>query len=118
MTQAKRIMLIYPPVTRPKDFSSQKVRVSIFFPLGIAYLAAVIQKTGKYELQMLDALSEGNVTEGTPLADDTIRYGLTDQELMDRIKAFNPDVVGVACLFSAMQWDMGNACRLAKEVNP
>lgn len=111
-------MLIYPPVTRPKDFSSQKVRVSIFFPLGIAYLAAVIEKTGKYELQVLDALSEGDVNEGSPLADDKIRYGLTDQELVDRIKAFKPDVVGVSCLFSAMQWDMGNVCRLTKEVNP
>lgn len=118
MAQAKRVMLIFPPVTRPKDFASQKVRVSIFFPLGIAYLAAVIQKTGKYDLQVLDALSEGNVNEGIPLADGKIRYGLTDQELMDRIRAFNPDVVGVACLFSAMQWDMGNACSLAKEVNP
>lgn len=118
MPQIKRILFVYPPVTRPQDFSAQKVRVSIFMPLGIAYLAATIEQIGGYEIQILDALGEGDIQKGTKLSDGSIRYGLTDQELVERINNFKPDLVGVSCLFSAMQWDMANVCRLVKRVSP
>jgi len=119
MQKVKKIMLIQPPVTRPKDFSSDVVRISVFFPLGIGYLAAVIEKTGKYEVSILDALIEGDVDRGTTLeGGQKIRYGLTDQEIAERVKDFSPDLVGVSCLFSAMQPDMVNVCKIIKKVNP
>lgn len=118
MPTIKKILLVYPPVTRPTDFSAEKVRVSTFFPLGIAYLAAVLEQSKKYEVHVLDALSDGPVDHGMNISDTLIRYGLSDEELKKRIIDINPDVVGVACLFSAMQWDMGNVCRIAKDVNP
>lgn len=115
----KKILLVYPPVTRPKDFSSKVVRVSVFFPLGIAYLASAVEKAGKYDLMMLDALIEGDINEGVPMQDgEKIRYGLTDEKIAKIIKEFSPDLVGVSCLFSAMQWDMNNVCSIAKKLNP
>ena len=115
----KKITLCYPPVTRPKDFSANVVRVSVFFPLGIAYLAAALEKTGKYEIQIIDALIEKDVNDSTIIEEgDKIRYGLTDEELAIKIKVFSPDVLLVSCLFSAMQWDMENVCNLAKEIDP
>ena len=42
MNKIKSIMLIVPPTTRPVEFSAKNVRVSAFFPLGVAYLAAYI----------------------------------------------------------------------------
>lgn len=119
MKKNGKIMFIYPPVTRPEDFSAKVVRVSVFLPLGIAYLAAVLEKTGDYELEILDTLCESDIEEGTPLnGGKQIRYGLTDEAIEKRIRDFSPNVVGVACLFSAMQWDMVNTCRIVKKVNP
>jgi len=118
MRNIERIMLIYPPVTRPEDFSDKVVRVSVFAPLGIAYLAAVLERTSNYQIEILDALSEGNVGKGISLdGGKQIRYGLTDEAVAERIREFSPDVVGVACLFSAMQQDMENICRIVKQVN-
>jgi magnesium-protoporphyrin IX monomethyl ester (oxidative) cyclase len=115
----KKIMLLYPPVTRPSDFSAKIVRVSVFFPLGLAYLAAVLEETRQYELNILDALIEGDIKEGAPLkGGEWIRYGLTDDAISKMIKAFTPDVLLVSCLFSAMQMDAANVCRIAKETDP
>ena len=114
----KRILLIFPPVTRPKDFSAQKLRVSVFFPLGIAYLAAAVENTGKYEIQILDALIEGDFKTGIPLNEGAqLRYGLSDERICNVIREYNPDVVGVSALFSALEYDMANVCTLAKKVN-
>jgi anaerobic magnesium-protoporphyrin IX monomethyl ester cyclase len=115
----KKVMLVYPPVTRPPDFSSKIVRVSSFFPLGIAYLAASLEKAGRYQLRIMDALIDGYTNKGTILEDGgKIRYGLTDEEIAKRIESFAPDALLVSCLFSAIQWDMNNVCRIAKQVDP
>lgn len=117
--EIKKIMLIYPPVSRPKDFSAKVVKVSSFLPLGIAYIAAYLERFNTYELKILDALIEGDIFEGTLFeSQDIIRYGLIDDTIAEIIKKFSPDVIGVACLFSAMEWDAVNVCRLAKGVNP
>ena len=119
MKKIERIMLIYPPVTRPVNFSGKVVRVSIFFPLGIAYLAAVLEKTGKYEISVLDALIENYKIDGIPFSGgERIRYGMLDNAIAEKIRKVSPDVVGVACLFSPMQWDTVNVCRIVKKVNP
>ncbi len=113
----KRILFIYPPVTRPADFSATAVRVSSFLPLGIAYIAAVLEQAGGYEIEILDALISGDMDEGTPLSGGaSIRYGLTDEAISEKIREFNPDVVAVPCLFSAMQADALQVCRLAKQL--
>ena len=115
----KKIMLIFPPVTRPKDFSSRVVRISIFFPLGLAYIAAFLEKTKKYEINILDALCQGNLAEGSGLNHgESLRYGLKDEDIAKRISEFSPDIIGVSCLFSAMQADALNICEIAKKVNP
>jgi len=119
MKKIKKIMLIQPPVTRPKDFSAKATRVSIFFPLGIAYLGAVLEKTGRYEVRILDALCEGDAEEPILLnGGEKLRYGLSDEEIAERIREFAPDVVGCSCLFSMMQQDMVNVCRIAKTMDP
>ena len=119
MNKIKKVMLIYPPVTRPKHFSAKVVRVSAFFPLGVAYMAAALEKTGQYEVVVMDALIDGDIGEGTPVqGGGYIRYGLTDEEIARRILDFAPDAIGVSCLFAAMQVDMGNICRIAKALNP
>jgi len=114
-----KVLFIYPPVTRPKDFSAKAVRVSVFFPMGIAYLLAVLERAGGHETAAFDALSEGDIDEGRPMdGGERLRYGLSDEAIARKIADFAPDVVGVACLFSAMQWDAENVCRLVKQAAP
>jgi anaerobic magnesium-protoporphyrin IX monomethyl ester cyclase len=111
-----RIMLISPPVTRPENFSSKKLRVSPFIPLGLAYIAAMIEKTGKYEIKVLDALIEGNL-HGREYKNKQIRYGMSDEEIHSEIHLYNPDIIGISCLFAAMEKDVSIVLSIAKNIN-
>lgn len=110
-----RVLLIQPPVTRPIDFAADRVRISPFIPLGLAMIAAVLEKNG-HEVKILDALLEGNL-EGTPHKEGFIRYGLSDMGILDQIKEYKPDFIGISCMFSAMEWDAINICKIAKSFN-
>jgi anaerobic magnesium-protoporphyrin IX monomethyl ester cyclase len=107
----KRVLLIEPPVTRPLDMLADKVRIGIVPPLGLAYMAAVIEKEA--EVKILDCVS----TDSSDY-EASVRYGLTDADIIDQIACFCPDIVGVSCLTSNKAWDAHNVCRLAKQVNP
>lgn len=111
----KKILLIEPPVTRPSDFSAKRVRIGVVPPLGLAYIAAVLEKNG-YEVKILDCLIEGDM-QGVAYKENQIRYGLIDEEIKNKIKEYSPDMVGVSCLISAKVYDMLNVCRIAKEVD-
>ncbi len=112
----KRILLMVPPVTRPASYGADKLRVSPFFPLGLAYLAAVLRD--RYEVGMLDCLLE-DVEQGPQhQAEGLVRYGLRDSEIAYEISRFKPDVVGISCLFSAQEYDAKLVCRLTKWMNP
>ena len=110
----KRVLLIEPPVTRPADFDSEKVRIGIVPPLGLAYIAAVLED--RYEVKILDCLIEGSL-KGVPYGKSQIRYGLTDEEIKKEIIEFSPDLVGISCLISAKVYDMLNICRISKEAD-
>ncbi len=114
----KRVLLVNPPDTRPPDMLADKVRIGIVPPLGLAYIAAVLEQQG-IEVKILDCV-------GTQASDylylnivgrDT-RYGLIDYDIGKEIEWFNPDLVGVSCLFSNKSFDAHNVCRIAKRVNP
>lgn len=110
----KKILLIEPPVTRPMDFDAKKVRIGIVPPLGLAYIAAVLEEHG-YEVKILDCLIEGSL-KGKKYR-DKIRYGLLDKEIEEIIRKFNPDIVGVSCLISAKVYDMLNVCKIVKDID-
>jgi magnesium-protoporphyrin IX monomethyl ester (oxidative) cyclase len=115
----KRILLVSPPVTRPADFSAKVVRVSVFFPLGLAYLAAALERIPGLEIRVLDAMLEGCAAEGAPVSGGAeIRYGVSDGDLARKIAEINPDIVGVSCLFAAMRRDAAAVCAAAKRVSP
>lgn len=111
-----KILLVSPPVTRPPDFSAEVVRVSSFFPLGIAYLHSTLESLGRYEVTAMDALAE-DLPEKECVFDSkpALRYGMSDEALVGAIRNAKPDVVGVSCLFAAMQQDAVHVARLAKQ---
>lgn len=112
----QKIMLMFPQVTRPEDFSSKVIRVSPFVPLGIGYIAASIEEKQKYKLKVLDCLIEGDLA-GYPYKDKQIRYGLSDEQIRKEIEEFNPDIIGVSCLFAAMEKDTATIFSIAKSIN-
>lgn len=105
----KRVLLIQPPYTilkhEPKGSQA---------PLGLAYIAAVLEKN--YEVAILDAVAEGFNTES--FSSGLLTYGLTDKEIAQRIRDYAPDMVGVSCLFSTQLANAHRLCEIVKKINP
>jgi magnesium-protoporphyrin IX monomethyl ester (oxidative) cyclase len=96
------------------DMLADKVRIGLVAPLGVAYIAAVLEQNG-YEVKILDCAAEGYGEMTT--YDSEIRYGLTDYQIKRRLEEFKPDLVGVSCMFSNKAFDAHNVCRIVKEWN-
>ena len=111
----KKILLVAPPISRPKEISSKVVRIALVPPLGLAYIASVLENDG-FEVEILDALLEGYGNE-PKIIGDRIRYGLSDDEINKKIIEFKPDLVGVSCLISNNYKDAHNICRIVKEID-
>jgi magnesium-protoporphyrin IX monomethyl ester (oxidative) cyclase len=108
-----KILLIQPPLTTQTDLSSEPKGVHP--PLGLASLAAAIEKD--YDVSILDAVVEGYETE-VKLEKNIIRFGLTFEEIIERINVLKPDVVGVSNLFSSGTREALQAVKLVKDVDP
>lgn len=105
----KKVMLINPSNTMPAD-SIRRLGT----PLGLLYLGAVL-KENNYEVDILDSTCEGYFN--TETKGDYITYGLTDKEIIERIKASKPDIVGISSMFSAHQHNAIHHCDLVKSID-
>ena len=104
-----RIMLISPKYTLFK----KDVRRCIT-PLGLAYLAAFLEKEG-YLVKILDVAAEGY--EDIKEHGDFVTYGLEDEEIKKRITEFKPHVVGVSCIFSTQYENVKHILKLVKGID-
>jgi magnesium-protoporphyrin IX monomethyl ester (oxidative) cyclase len=106
----KRVLLIFPPVLNAR-FTNNICEL----PLGIASLAAFIREN--IEVICLDAALEGynhieNIGEGL------IRFGLSEREIIQRIEAAKPDLVGFSCLFSSQFPVIRHLVEQVKKLDP
>ncbi len=108
----KRIQLFFPPMVFPKFQSRQ----TALFPLGLGYIAAILEKAG-YEVEIVDCASEGYHTQ-IDIGKERIVYGLTPEQIRERMEAFKPDAVGISCLFSTLEKRMLMIAEIAKSVDP
>ena len=106
----KKILLIQPPTTTPLNNKSKRAMP----PIGLAYIAAVLEKNG-FEVAILDSGVEGYDWE--IIKGRYVTYGLPYEEIKERIKKFNPDMVGVSCAFSPQINNVHKTCTAAKQVN-
>ncbi len=98
-----------PPCTISEEYTKE-----IQPPLGLAYIAACLEKD--YNVKIIDAACEGWEKETEePLG--RITYGLTFDEIKNKAKEFNPDIVGVSCLYSMQYKNAHKACKVIKEFN-
>lgn len=69
-------------------------------PLGLLYIAAELINQ-KHTVHILDSVVEG-YTRITHYDDSVSTYGLSFDEIIDRINDIKPDVIGLSCLFSTL----------------
>ncbi len=105
-----KILLIQPPMTLLKT----EIK-SVVFPLGLAYIAATLEKSG-YDVEVLDSVVEGQ--ENDIVRDDMIHFGLDWPVIHERIKKSRPDVVGIGCLFSSQSDNAYKVAEIVKKVSP
>lgn len=103
-----KILLVYPPLTLYKTDVSEPAKAPL---IGLGYIAAVLQNKG-HKVKILDCIV--STRRKMVIEENFTRFGLSDSEIMDAIKSFEPDVVGVSCMFTSYFKDAHNVARIAK----
>ena len=88
-----RICLINPPRPYPKNWG----KPSVFQPIDIAYVAAMLEK--QHKVSIIDAIGEG-WKDLEQVSETAYLQGLRNEEVATRIKKWSPDVVGINIPFS------------------
>lgn len=104
-----KILLINPPQT----FFPSSQSVVAGLPLGIMYIAGILEENG-YNVEILDALISDfpSRREG-----DVKQYGMPWEKIKEAVKRKKPDIVGITCPFTA-QVDNGiKVSEIVKEVD-
>ena len=105
-----KVLLIQPPFTIEKTIPKGAQP-----PLGLAYIAAVLEHEG-YKVIIIDAVIEGFNHEDR-VGESKIRYGLSFDKIKSKIQEISPDLVGVSCPFTIQIDNANKICEIAKEVN-
>ena len=105
-----KVLLVNPP----QSFYPGSDLVSGNIPLGLMYLAAVLEKNDQ-KVEILDAFM-ANAAPRT--VGDTFEVGLPFDQIKEEIRRRKPDMVGIANPFSTQIDHARKVADLAKEVNP
>lgn len=118
-----RVLLVQPPL---EDFYTTPIRL---YPLGLLYAARVLEGAGA-AVGILDCLSplkkrKVSIPQGfsylPPLTEipyffkGYYRFGIDDREIIDRIKTFGPDLIGISSQFTAYYKSVEELVRLIKK---
>lgn len=71
-------------------------------PLGLGCIAGVLEQEGIKNILIIDAAVEDyqhiEYIAGFP---DLIKYGASENAIVEKLKKFPPDIIGISCLFSS-----------------
>ncbi|MGB2601586.1 MAG: cobalamin-dependent protein [Candidatus Omnitrophota bacterium] len=88
-------------------------------PLGLGYIAGVLEEKGYDKILFIDAVAEdySNVVQ---LKDDPtlVRFGMSDEMIADKVRTFKPDIIGITVLFSSQVECAFSAAKALKSVVP
>ncbi len=87
-----RICLINPPRIQPRAWG----KPSVVPPLGLAYVAAVLEKA--HEVRIIDAPTEG--WRNLRIDETKYQVGLSNTEIADKVKHWSPSIVVIEIPFS------------------
>lgn len=105
-----KILLVQPPQTILK-YKTKTCQPS----LALGYIASVLRTA--HDVEILDTLAEGFDNEDA-VGDSIIRYGLSFEQIKEKIQENRPDIVGITCLFSTQFENALKTCSIVKEINP
>lgn len=105
-----KILLLNPPISGQK-----KEELLMREPLGLAYLAGTLI-ANNFDVSVLDFFSYGG-GKITAIGKKFIR-GATEKEIVEVLKQFSPDIIGVTCNFTTYSKDALNLAEIAKKVHP
>ncbi len=105
----KKILLIRPPCT----FHKNTTFYGVGEPLGLLYIAAVIENNG-YNVEILDA----QLIFNKKINKNQITYGMDNSEISLKIKVAKPDLVGIGWFTACDEINVTNVCKLVKDINP
>jgi anaerobic magnesium-protoporphyrin IX monomethyl ester cyclase len=83
-------------------------------PLGLMYIAAVLDKAG-YKVEILDAFMTDAVFRKV---NDTLEVGMSYAKIREEIQRRKPDIVGIANPFTCQTDNAVKVANLVKDVNP
>jgi len=88
---------------------------TIKVPLGLAYIAGYLEKHG-FEVEIIDCLAYyENIKE---ISKGIFKIGMSDEELAEKIKKINPDIVGISCAYTSYEKDSFRTAEIVKKVCP
>ncbi|MBU0957473.1 MAG: B12-binding domain-containing radical SAM protein [Nanoarchaeota archaeon] len=108
MTQKPKILLINPPLSGSLTSGIFTVKV----PLGLAYIASYLEKHN-FKPEILDCMAYyENIKK---LSKNNYRIGLSEKEIIKKLKQFNPDIVGVSGSYTIHEKDSFAIADLVKK---
>ena len=109
-----KTLLINPPVSLyKKQYTGYEL--SGGEPLGILYIAAYLRQKGE-EVKILDCM--GLDREHIEQDGDYFRHGLGLDAIYKYIKDYNPDVIGIASMFTLHYHGVKDVAKVAREACP
>ena len=107
-----RVLLFMPPAITNKAL----IDINPAPPLGLGYIAAVLESMG-IEVKIVDCLLEGWNNRIT-VTNEIIRIGLSEERITEIIREFNPDIVSVNSQFTRQYKNAHALYHIAKSINP
>ena len=107
-----KTLLIRPPATYTKD----SLNPSVGIPIGLLYIAAMLEQGG-FIVEILDC----QVNPDNPLLenpDGSMQMGLPWEEIAQRVKRANADIVGIGAPFSAQFHNSLHVAELVRRIAP
>ncbi len=108
-----KVCLINPPFLFPREAIKVDYNGELFQPLGLAYIAAVLEKKG-YEVEIIDALAEDFSRKPY---DGRFLVGLSYEAIGEIIREKRPDIVGISVPFTAHSPSAMEVARLVKGID-
>lgn len=107
-----RILLVQPTMT---VFAKVNAAYSLTPPLGISYIAGYLRKKRpEYNIKILDCLITQRYIHKFP---GRTQYGLTDEEIIERVQKYAPHVVGITSMYTAFCYDTFRISKLLKTID-
>jgi anaerobic magnesium-protoporphyrin IX monomethyl ester cyclase len=113
-----KILLINPPWTYPKKYFKHS-DLSVSIPLGLAYLAGMIEKNfnkNQVQIKILDSFTlKNNIVHETS---SQFHLGARFNQLSKEIEKFKPDIIGITSPFTSQVNNAIKVIKLAKNLFP